>query len=1094
MLMTINALLAELAAVPYDNRVKRMVALGQQARTDAPAAGLLQGLATANGFYERQLALLACYGSGNGAHVLAALADQSQLLRGLALSLVAKVCTDEQARLAFGSLTRKTQPKLLRNLRQRGRGTVVDAVLTELAATADEQLAQLLFFGTEAVVEKHLTTALARWGEDDWRRLAKYHPAIAFAQLQAQQRAQTAPDARLFYHVHAVLPALAERQPDHALALVRGLLRHESPARMYLQAVAERRPNEVVELLLAHADGAATRLTISPFAHRLTEARLLAVLQYRPSFMANRETWLRRVAPAVRRAAFGVAGNGWRSTEGVVPAAVVALLPSELREAEARRHLALPALATRPALRLPYATFLPWEETQAVLAPFVRNPDAELRTLALAAQIGVARYHRAQLPAALALVQARANEQDPVRQAMLTALASLPPARWQATHLEALSQIIRDALNAADLSPTTARATEGLIVALVPFQPEWAAAWLGELAKTRGQVYFASLGDRLTDADVRRIAPALLPVLQAWATREREALLVRAAHSLGRRLRVFEELADILEQVLATTRQASVASSILQLLAQHQPARFAKLIPALLASDPSVVTLPAVYEYLHRRRQDLLTPFLGQQAYRGRFSTGKTRFVLPLLTGFYRWTPEQQHLFADTLTQVTHDAQRDSYALFQAINQLAALPAIMPTRLLALADARMENLAVRDTALRALARLDGGQGVPVLLEALDDVRARIAIYALRSTLLEMPPARALALLQAVPTQKVTVAKEVIRLLGDLDTPAVYPLLLELDARPLHRDVRVALLRALWAHLERTETWPILHRAATDPDPAVAAGVVWIPTDRLSPVVQQQVLALLAALLSHPDALLRVQALSRLTSLPLADAGQVLLPPLLARLHSPLPDEYQAAARALFATYTGQHAAIAATVAEVRPERRVLRALLQALHTALASNRSNLQPVVYSVLEALRPDPLTVRLQVRLAVAGLPWPKLAPYLTELAATSALDAEVLMATVQALEAITQRIASQADADELFSLEQALAASPDARLRRLALAALQAQATRPTGWTAALRARLDHYRADAVPLVAAAAQFVFPPPTDEPQLPGVVAQRAH
>ncbi|MDJ0365199.1 hypothetical protein QMK33_08540 [Hymenobacter sp. H14-R3] len=1077
--MSIDVFLAELETIPYDNRVQRMVALGQQARTDAAAASLLQTLATADGFYERQLALLACYGSADGAHVLAALADQSRLLRGLALSLVAHVCTDAQVRLAFGSLTRKTQPKLLRNLRQRGRHAAVDALLEELAAPADDRLAQFLYFGTAALVEKYVATMLPGWGMDDWVRLAKYHPDIAFAQLHAQQQTQAAPDARLSYHANAVLPALAERRPDHALALVRGLLRHEPPARIYMQPVAERRPNELVDLLLAHEDGAAARLHLSRLAHRLTEARLLAVLQYRPAFVADYAAWLHRVPPAVRRAAFGVAGNGWRSAGGVLPASIVALLPSELREAEARHHLALPTLATRPAQRLPYATFLPWDEARAVLDPFVRNPDADLRTVALAAQIGVARYHRAQLPAALALVRARANEQDPVRQAMLGELASLPPARWQVIHLEELSQLIRDALNAADLSAGTARYAEQLVVALVPFHAEWAAAWLGELAKLRGVIYFSALGDRLTDADVRRIVPALLPVLQAWATRERESLLVQAARSLGRRLRVFDELVDLLERVLATTPHVHVASPVLQLLAEHRPGRFTTLLPALLASDPSVITLPVVYTYLHYQRQDLLTPFLGQHAYKGRFSTGNTRFVLPLLTGFHRWVPAQQRLFAETLTQLTQDGQRDTYAQFRAIHQLAALPAIMPTRLLSLADARMERLAVRDTALRALARLDGGQGVPVLVEALDDVRARIAIYALRSTLLEMPPARALALLQAVPTTKVTVAKEVLRLLGDLDTPAAYPLLLDMAARPLHRDVRVALLRALWTQLERPETWPILLAAAADPDPAGAAGVVWLPTDRLSPAVQQQVLTLLAALLGHPDALLRVQVLSRLASLPLADPGRVLLPPLLARLHSPLPDEYQAAARALFATYAAQDAAaIAETVAQVLPERRVLQATLTALLTALDSNRSRLQPVVHAMLAVLRPDPLTVRLQVRLALAGLPWPELAPYLTSLAATDALDAEVLMATVHALESIRQRIANQADVEALLAIEDALAASPDARLRRVALAALCTQATRPAGWTAALRTRLDHYRADPAPLVAAPAQFTFPP----------------
>jgi hypothetical protein len=1081
--MTTATLLADLETAPYDHRVQRMVALGRLSRTDAAAAAVLQPLANATGFYERQLALLACYGSHDGAHVLAALADPSRLLRGLALSLVAKVCADEQAQLAFGRLTRKTQPKLLRNLRQRGRPAVVDAILADLADTADERLALFLFFGTAALVEKHVAAVLPRWGTDDWRRLAKHHPAIAFAQLHAQQQAQTAPDARLLAHVNAVLPALAERQPDLALTLVRGLLSHEPPARLDLHPMVQRRPNEVADLLLAHEDGAAARLNSSQFAHRLTEARLLAVLQYRPALVADRATWLRRVPPAVRRAAFEVAGNGWRSTEGVVPANVVALLPSELRETEARCHLSLPALAARPATRLPYAAFLAWDEARVVLDPFVRNPEAELRTVALAAQIGVARYHRAQLPAALALVRARANEQDPVRQTMLMALASLPPSRWQAAHLEDLSQILRDALNAADLSPGTAREAEKLVVSLVPFQPEWAAAWLGELARARGVIYFSALGDRLTDTDVRRIAPVLFPVLQAWATREREQWLVEAATRLGRRLRVFDKLADLLERVLATTQTNYVASQILQLLARYRPARFATLVPALLASDPSVVTLPLVYSYLHRRRQDLLTPFLGQQAYQGRFSTGKTRFVLPLLTGFYRWLPQQQSLFAETLTGVTHDTQRDTYGLFQAINQLAALPAVVPARLVELADARMENLAVRDTALRALARLDGGQGVPVLLAALGDARARVAIYALRPALLEMPATQALTLLQAVPTDKVTVAKEVIRLLGDLDTPAVYPLLLAMDARPLHRDVRVALLRAFWPHLERPETWPILRRAAADPDPAIAAGVVWLPTDRLSPAAQQQVLALLAALLGHPDALLRVQVLSRFASLPLADPGQVLLPLLLARLHSPVPDEYKSTARALFALYAGPHpAAIAETVAQVLPERRVLQALLQALHAALGTNRSRLLPVVHGILAALRPDPLTVRLQVRLAVAGLPWAELTPYLTELAATDALDAESLLAAVQALEASGSRTGPSSDANSLPTFEAALATSPDARLRRLGLAAVVAQATQPAGWTAALRTRLDQYRVDPAPLVAAAAQFTFPPPVGE------------
>ena len=81
--------------------------------------------------------------------------------------------------------------------------------------------------------------------------------------------------------------------------------------------------------------------------------------------------------------------------------------------------------------------------------------------------------------------------------------------------------------------------------------------------------------------------------------------------------------------------------------------------------------------------------------------------------------------------------------------------------------------------------------------------------------------------------------------------------------------------------------------------------------------------------------------------------------------------------------------------------------------------------------------------------------------------------------------QRTGPPSDSNSLPAFEAALAASPDARLRRLGLAAAVAQATQPAGWTAALRARLDQYRADPTPLVAAAAQFTFPPQVSEEEI---------
>ena len=94
----------------------------------------------------------------------------------------------------------------------------------------------------------------------------------------------------------------------------------------------------------------------------------------------------------------------------------------------------------------------------------------------------------------------------------------------------------------------------------------------------------------------------------------------------------------------------------------------------------------------------------------------------------------------------------------------------------------------------------------------------------------MPVAQAVATLRSVSLRKVTVAKEVLRLLGELRSDDAYALLIGLDKPELHRDVRIALCRALWDHLEREETWQVLERAATGPDFVMATRVGDIPAE------------------------------------------------------------------------------------------------------------------------------------------------------------------------------------------------------------------------------------------------------------------------
>ncbi len=234
---------------------------------------------------------------------------------------------------------------------------------------------------------------------------------------------------------------------------------------------------------------------------------------------------------------------------------------------------------------------------------------------------------------------------------------------------------------------------------------------------------------------------------------------------MGKRLRVFDGLITVLELALISTRLSRFADVVLPLLVKYRPERAALLIPDLLQDDPSWITRPAVYLYLHHFRQDLLTPFLGLSVYSGRFSTGKSRFVLPVKRGFVRWTRQQQEIFETTLIEVIHDNTLSQQTITQALGQIAALPALPTTPLIALTND--ERPFVRDSVLSLLSQLDAGQGIPTLLDALNDERGRKAIYALRTFFMNASLSLVLSILGNVPFTQVTVAKEVVRLLGEL---------------------------------------------------------------------------------------------------------------------------------------------------------------------------------------------------------------------------------------------------------------------------------------------------------------------------------------
>lgn len=1175
----LSTLREELLATHHIGRLERMLALGQQARKDPKALALIDALA-AGDVFERRLALLAQHRLRDSKRLLPFTQDAAASLRNLAFTMVPRICSDvdalEAVKVAYAM---RRERRLLRALAGRGRRPVIDAYLDWLAAQPGlHDFADIVPWATSAGVRRHLERALARPSTIFWSRLASGAPAALAEILCERLRAVPGePDAVTRQLITAHSPQIAVSAPDAALELFDLLLAREiyeqasllaktaGPRPQRTLAVIERHDLHPSQPLFGKSAGKFTAAELGrvvrrdprmlgaaePLIKALDADQLAAVIDGWCDSLVQHPTWgfplLGKVAEPQRRLqAWERWSTAARNADGVIALATVQLLPEDLREREARRHLhEVIALGTRPTERLQYARFLPWDEAAAEIKAFLGFPDGGVRGLALATMLaipGLRPGETALVEKALAMVTARKNEQDPVRMTMLQALVGWPREVWRVEHVPTIHRILRDALDAGDLSHGTSAAAEALLIRTFRLDPVASAEWLGTFIKERGNIYDARIGLHLSDDDVRAAAKVLLTIARNWRKQERTQQLLALADSLGTRLplvagftallvefmraapwsytvltiarilkkndrpayeaelpammrRWFDmgwyseilglaseqerpgkrqpplhpEIAGALEKIARGAGNDGQVITAITRLRTRALAHFDRILPDLLAKDASYVCIPVIHWHLHERRQDLLGPFLGDRVITGRFATGKTAWLLPFRKGFYRWTPAQNQTFAAVLGRIVGDRDRDTPTIWSCLAVLAAMDSAPMDRLAAAAND--DRPAIQEKAIRVMARCDQGQCVPTLIGCLADARARIAIYGLRRALMDMLPRTALHLLGEVPLVKVTVAKEVVRLLGEMRVEAAYQRLVALDQTDLHRDVRIAMLRALWDHLDRAPTWQVFARAVAGPDWVMASRLGDIPADRLTRESDRLLSALLGEVLSRPEPEARIDLLRRAAWLAVRDPERTFLTACSERLLSVYDDEVQAAALAILHRSTEDDMQrLPGLLGRALADPRCLHVALGGLLSVQIKSRASWVGAVRALDAVLAGDPRWATLRVRCAAAAMHGGELARWLAKLGAATRLSSDALEACRAAVGALPE--------GQLEAFTEACMAAAAPEVRRVAVWALVRDAGPNRGWAPERLARLAALQADPSPDVSGAALAVFPP----------------
>ena len=1065
-------LVDQVSTLSHDQRFRRMVELGRQSVHDLQLSQALRTLSGSEVHYERMLALMAASGSRDARIVATFLGDPSQYIALRAARLAARIVPDDVLLERMPDLAPRCRQTLAWRLWKQGRAHVNDAVQSRLSH-ADGL--HLLPWTSDAFITARLgTEELASLAPSRWATLAQRLPGVVREALIREFKDADPVSYVLRMKVVAALHGLLRRDRDAGLTLLQTAAERMPIAMLPMGRYAAHFPQAVAGILLDHAGTARVGLAVNVL--KRLDPTTVCALQVADA-LPNLQAAFPRLTPEQRGALYAHAGEGWRAPSGAVPIPLVRALPQETRQAEARRAFSARLLETEPMTRVAYLGCLPFAEASQLARPYLSQPDGELRAQAVAAVVHAARYEFASLDAVLDFCTARDNEQDPVRLAMFTALAALPVSRWLDRHLPHFTALIDAALRARDCSSMTMSAAVQWLMGVIISHPDFVAKTLPRLVERLGgigRIGVAHWESRMSDREMQRVAPPLRPMLETWVQRNQGSVAVRLILAFGRRARAVEYFTDLLF-ALARDGRATEARSGLEALVHIGPAkRVSECIPPLLEREPGWITVYAVAQHLHRHRHDLLTQFLTARHFSGRFSSAQAAFLPIFDSGFERWTAAQQQRYGDSLLAILNSSKRNAWELYGVVQRYAAMPSVPLDPVIRLARLDAPDAALRDKALEALGRTDGGRGVPTLVSALDDARARVAIYALRQSVVAMPAAAALRLIGQIPRNKVTVAKEIVRLVGDLRSEAAYNFLaLFNEDESLHPDVRIALLRAYWNFLDRPKTWLRLRTAALDGPQALARATIRIPQVGLTSEGQHAWGQHMALLLQHADALIRKETLERLVQMPPARGETSLRDALVGLLDDVDPALVQLAAQVLLATYgrtAGQ--ALAADFAAVKRPHS-LAAIVSAYHDLRREGSAELTTSAGPLVDTLIDRRWHVGQAVQVALTVLAPDAGLEVLRRLQAEGLLHPGVVANAVAAM----AQYAAGRSVPSLSTQEGTLGCDTSPALRRVGLGLLCELAAKG-GWTPEARRRLETYRQDPDQWVSEAADLVRVP----------------
>ncbi|MFI1577241.1 hypothetical protein [Embleya sp. NPDC020630] len=863
-----DALLAALDPLPYRERTRALAHTARRLHASDQFPALLADLAGRDG-YTRSLALTLAIIGGDVPHVIRATRDPDPTLAGRAVSAARTLpIPDRVLADLLDDAPAVLRASIYRVLRTGRRTALADRLIGDVLALHGPVEAARVLSACGPTTALAYADLLGRAGAAVIRR----HPEIGCADAERRLAALPASDRDAWWAgPGADLVAAGARFPLRVLDLIerhppRGPLHWAFVTRIGWFVAADR--PRVLRLLAASERRGPTVSRLSGCALR----RLVGAGPDSPELIALGRTLrtderalvrlLKAMAPAVRGEFLDAVHADRDRTRDVLPGDLLDLLPHDRRRAEARRMLALPAIAENESRRSALLAHLPFAEVESELVAATRRSDPSARAEGYRRLISCAARTRDPdtFGAVLRSLTRLRNEQDPVRRAALSALADVHPALFGPDAPDVLTTLTRDALDARDLSYPTRAALIDLagrllthhVLGAAPESVDWALGVFEQVAGRSGTIPLTRLVEGLRRGRERGILAALLPGIRARVDRGDHRLLFALAYAFGRRAWDLEALQELLGRAARDPLPEVARAAIPPWLAD--PRQRTHRVAELVAWDPSTGTRSDVLSALVRHRTDLLDPYLAGRPPRGRFAPKDVRWVPDLSPDeVRRLLPRQRRAYAAGLVALADDAGQHVATRVRAIHRLArvpefgraALPKYLDAAEVPLVEAAMSGLTHTD---------DPGAALPTLLGRVGDDRARVAAYALSRAARYVPPSVLEPALCAVlfGPARVTARKEAARILSATGVPGAVDLLARAWSLPdQHRDVRLAILSRLADRPDHEAARAVLREAVEGPREA-ALMVLTTRPDSLPPGWRAHYAELITFACASPD--------------------------------------------------------------------------------------------------------------------------------------------------------------------------------------------------------------------------------------------------